>query len=414
MKPMFRSAALAFLLALPGCQATPPSPTPRPTSTPAPTTSLAAVPSMPLPTPTASARPSPVAEDGPLLAAATLRRAHDFGGRVTLFQPLSGGELSELEKREFKVSGPEDTEGAYIALMRRPQSDQMLINVRGFKTWLWSPSATPKVIALPDPMRYRYTSELRWSPDGRWLAVGDAGSVILWDPDADEIRTIARRTDSEPSGWMFAVAGWTADAKALVVSIYGQTLGCFPAPALRRVDLNLNSGGSTPFGGTGEPAVGSARADATQISLDTGEGVQITDAGRVSIAGACSAAPNRSVELPESAHASGLTWSADGRALYILGAFDGASHVWTYGSDYRLLADNALPVEVEWLSAISSDGRWLVAREPSDYGPAQCAAHVIDLARNTSWPVNPCSVGQTGPETFRFPSFAWVDPPDQP
>ncbi len=238
---MFGRAALALAVALAGCQAiTPlPMPSPTPASRAPQTVGLTLTPGTPPPTPTPSARPSPPATDGPMLAAATLRRSHDFDGRIALYRPVGSGQLSELETTEFKVSGPEDTEGAYVALMRRPLSDQILINVRGFKIWLWSPSAKPIEISLPAPMRYRYTSDLRWSPDGRWLAVGDAGSVILWDPDADESRTIARRTDSEPSGWMFGVAGWTVDSEAVVVVVYGQTLPLLPCagPAARRSQI---------------------------------------------------------------------------------------------------------------------------------------------------------------------------------
>lgn len=387
MSAMFIRAALAFALALSACQASTPIPT-SPTSTPTP-----------------SKRPSPPAEDGPLLAAATLRRSRDLDGRAALFQPLAGGDMSEFRTWEFKVSGPEDTEGAYATLMRRPQSNELLVNVRGFRTWLWSPPAEPKVILLPDPLQY--STDLRWSPDGQWIAglSNLGGHIAIWNPTTDE--------SLDFNGRFGDVAGWTNDASALVLTTSAAPKSCFQSPSLD--SLSLASGSVTPYEpASGSGAVGFARTQIgnAQISLATGEAAAIEDDGSVAVIGVCSGAgPDRFLALPEQAHASDLDWSADGRSLYVLGTIDGQSHLWTYAPDYEPLADNALPVVVEGLDEITSDGRWLVARESSDT-PAPCAAHIFDLARNTSWPLNPCSVGQTGPEQFFYPDFAWLEGDD--
>jgi hypothetical protein len=389
MRAIRNGAAIAFAFALSACQATTP------------------IPIGPSSTPTPSARPSPLAEDGPLLAAATLRRSHDFDGRVALFLPLVGGELSEFRTWEFSVSGPEDTEGAYATLMRRPQSNDLLVNVRGFRTWLWSPPAKPVEVLLPDPLQS--STDLRWSPDGQWVA-GRSNSgdrIAVWNPTTDQ------RLDFD--GQFGDVAGWTKDGSALVLTTSAAPDSCFQSPSLDSLSL---TGGSVmpydPAGGGGAVGLARTQTGTAEISLATADAVTIEDDGTVAVIGACSGdGPARTFDLPEQARASDLEWTADGQSLYVLGAIEGQSHLWTYGSDYQLLADNMLRVEVERLAGISGDGRWLVALEPSTR-PAPCAAQVFDLVTKVSWSVNPCSIGQEGPGEFLYPDFAWLDPGDLP
>jgi hypothetical protein len=340
--------------------------------------------------------------DGPYLAAATLRRSETFDVRVALYQPMADGALREIESWTRQVSGPADTEGAYAKVIPRPQAAETLVTIRGFRTWLWSPSTEPRRISFPEPLLY--SNDLRWSPEGQRIA-GRSNSwdrVAIWNPTTDETLVF--------NGQFGDVAGWTNDGSALVLSRSAQPKSCFHSPPL--VSLSLSTGSVLPYEpASGGGAVGFARTQTgnAEISLATGEAVAIEDDGRVVVIGACSGAgPARVVELPEFASASSLAWSVGGQLLYILGGLDGSSHLWTYSSQFELQSDVGLRSELASIADVTDDGRWLIAREPGDR-PAPCAVHVIDLALGNDWPINPCVEGKTYQESFLYPAFAWVE-----
>jgi WD40 repeat protein/tetratricopeptide (TPR) repeat protein len=186
------------------------------------------------------------------------------GGRTGLVRVSSGGDVGRLvTAREESPNATLRQKHLYHCVF---SPDGTLIatapyNVQfGGKTavTLWDKTGRPRGLPL---LQYRYINGLAFSPDGRTLAVGCVGGVLLWDVATARLRHLLRETSTagdlafSPDGTRLAVAnvsGWAGAGAGVRLwdAVAGKPVGAFLAgqhPDSRRsfFVLAFTDGGQT-------------------------------------------------------------------------------------------------------------------------------------------------------------------------
>lgn len=125
--------------------------------------------------------------DGPLLVLAELDRRAGLTAHLELLWPRASGGIDVVEERAIDVRSRAISEGLYANLLPRPQSDQVLVNLRGFGSWVWSHGASS-----PN----RSSRPLSCAPRANYGGRPMAGYWPAWPPG---IRLVAAPRRAGPS-----------------------------------------------------------------------------------------------------------------------------------------------------------------------------------------------------------------------
>ncbi|MBA3851620.1 MAG: hypothetical protein H0X59_04545 [Chloroflexi bacterium] len=353
--------------------------------------------------PTTSPAPEPalltsVPEVGrPRFATGQVLRRDDgsVAARVSLLAPRAGGRVTIVEAWTFRVSGPVDSEGAYVQFYPRPGSDMILIRVGGLGAFLWTLGAPTAQLEWPDELLHAAT--LHWSPDGRELA-GYAwrrlDTIALWEPVEGAVRRV-----SAPELRRFgSVIGWTADSTQLIVfaePIQDGVSSAFEAAC--RQDpwsglVDARTGATVPFHrGDDFDARGGLRGFLSP-SVASSVGAVLSEE-RVTVYADCQdlSLGGTQLALPGAAQARDLRWSGDGRTLLAMAADGQRSMLLRYDRpdiepEPGRVMTHLLPPDA-LLGDVSAGGRWvLVAGED----PRCLSRELLDTEMGASWTLDLC------------------------
>lgn len=317
----------------------------------------------------------------PRLASSRIIRHRDgsVSAQVAMLIGRREGTVDALEEWTFHVSEPVDSEGMYAILYPRPGSNEILIRIRSFGAWLWSPGSAPRRIALPPEVEH--ASDLEWSPDGRWLvsSLEDMSDAIaLWDPATGALEVV-----TSPAIGFAGPIGWTSDSLGVVLA-RDPRFPCDDAPWSIAV-LDLATGTVIPY--TRGQDVDARARGSVWVSVASGVESTVTDAGDIVLKD-CLDQVGLTIDPPDGALTrEDVAWSVDGRELSLLASKVDRTDLIRYVRPYveptlEPVARIRMPDDAMWIEDLREDGRFVVVG--TEFGGCQPTV-VVDLVTGAQW-----------------------------